>query len=163
MIWSFKCLNFIFVTLLFVSPVFARDRSIDGSNLSKKELHHFVDVVGGETIGDEFEVDLNDDEKPDYLIGDLCGNGGCRYHIFNNLGNGKYQYIGEHGLQRGQFEVLKTMHNGFSDILAFFHSSAETGSFSRFEFNGNKYITTASFQEVSYDLFKLLRPTVKVP
>ena len=147
-----ECINFTLITLLFVSPCFARDKKIDGSNLNKSELRNFVNSVSGETIGDEFEVDLNGDEKPEYLIGDLCGNGGCQYHIFKNLSNGKYQYIGVTFLQRGQFEVLKTMHNGFSDILGFNHSSATTASLSRSEFNGIKYVTTVSFQEVSYDL-----------
>jgi len=157
---NFTLITFL-ITLLFVSPCFARDKKIDGSNLNKSELRNFVNLVSGETIGDEFEVDLNGDKKPEYLIGDLCGNGGCQYHIFKNVDNGKYQYVDATHLQRGQFEVLKTMHNGFNDILGFSHGGGGIGSLSRYEFNGSKYDTTISFHDVSYDYFKLLRPTIK--
>jgi len=159
--YIFKCINFTLITLLFVSLCFARDIKVDGSNLSKSELRNFVISVSGETIGDEFEVDLNDDDKPEYLIGDLCGNGGCQYHIFKNLSNGKYQYVGATFIQRGGFEVLKTMHNGFNDILGYSHSSARTGSLTRYEFTRGKYDSTVSLQEVSSDLYKLLRPSIK--
>ncbi|MDA8100094.1 MAG: hypothetical protein M0042_10740 [Nitrospiraceae bacterium] len=159
--YFFKHFNLILIALLFALPVCARDRKMDGSNLKKGELRNFVHSVSGETIRDEFELDLTNDEKPEYLIGDLCGNGGCQYHIFKNLANGKYQYVGATFLQRGQFEVLKTMHNGFCDILGFSHLSSMTGVFTRYEFNGNKYETTFSLQEVSYDFFKLLRPSIE--
>jgi hypothetical protein len=156
-----KLLNLIFIALLFVPSVYARDRKIDGSNLNQNDLRNFVNSVSGETIGDEFGIDLTNDEKPEYLIGDLCGNGGCQYHIFKNLGGGKYQYAGATFLQRGRFEVLKTRHNGFNDILGFSHGGGGIGSLSRYEFNGSKYDTTISFHDVSYDYFKFLRPTIK--
>ncbi len=153
--------NLILCALLFVSLGFARDNKIDGSNLNKSELRNFVTSFSGETIGDEFEIDLTNDEKPEFLIGDLCGNGGCQYHIFKNLGGGKYQYVGATFLQRGQFEVLKTMHNGFSDILGFSHAGGGLGSFTRYEFDGSKYVVKASLRDISYDFFGLLRPTIK--
>jgi hypothetical protein len=157
-----RCFNYILITLLLVAPSFARgNEKINGSNLSKSELRNFVNSVSGETIGDEFEIDLTNDGIPEYLIGDLCGNGGCQYHIFKNMSNGRYQYVGATSLQRGSFEVLKTMHNGFNDILGYSHGSARSGSLTRYEFNGEQYNTTVSFQEVSSEYFKLLRPNIK--
>jgi hypothetical protein len=48
------------------------------SNLGKEDLHGFVRSLTSEDISDEFKTDLNGDERPEYLLGVLCGNGGCQ-------------------------------------------------------------------------------------
>jgi hypothetical protein len=131
----------------------------DKSNLDIKDLHAFVRSLTLDNMSDEFETDLNDDGKPETLIGVLCGNGGCQYYCFENIGDQKFKFIGSLFIHRSGFEILKTKHNGFSDILSYSHSSAASGSLTRYEFDGQKYHAKTCLKEVSSSLFELLRPT----
>ena len=137
-------------------------------NLNKRDLHDFVRITvcqgdeSCEKAKDEFEIDLNDDGMPEYFIGVLCGNGGCEYHCFENIDDQKFKYIGPIFLQRGGFEILKTKHHRFSDILSYSHTSATTGTLTRYEFDGHQYRVRYGPKEVSSSFFELLRPaTVK--
>jgi hypothetical protein len=143
-----------------LSPYADESRKVfDKSNLDKRDLHAFVQSITSENISDQFEIDLNDDGKPEYLIGVLCGNGGCQYYCFENMDNQKFTFVGSLFIQRGGFEVLKTKHHGFNDILNYSHSSAKSGSLTRYEFNGQQYEVKSCLREVSSSFFELLRPT----
>jgi uncharacterized protein YecT (DUF1311 family) len=128
----------------------------DPLQLDKTELYNFAKLTSEETIGSELEVDLNDDGKDEYLAGALCGNGGCEYHYFMNLGNNKYKYLGVFDLHRMGFEILKAKHNGFNDIWGYWHGGGGIGYLTRYEFNGQEYSKKASV-EVNENVFDLLR------
>jgi hypothetical protein len=157
-------IQYLTLLLLIVLPVLSpyadeATRVFDKSSLGKKDLHAFVQSMTSENINDQFEIDLNDDGRPEYLIGVLCGNGGCQYYCFENMGNQKFRFAGSLFIQRGGFEVLKAKHHGFNDILNYSHSSAGTGTLTRYEFNGQQYQAKICLKEVSSSFFELLRPT----
>jgi len=159
-----KLIQYSAVLLLIIlpglSPHAGESRKVfDRSSLDKRDLHGFVRSVTSENIDDQFEIDLNDDGKLECLIGVLCGNGGCQYYCFENMGNQKFRSIGSLFIQRGGFEVLKTKHHGFNDILNYSHSSAKSGSLTRYEFDGRQYQAKTCLKEVSSSFFQLLRPT----
>lgn len=150
--------------LLIVLPVLSpyadeSKKAFDKSNLSKNDLHSFVQSMTSENINDQFEIDLNDDGRAEYLIGVLCGNGGCQYYCFENMDNRKFSFVGSLFIQRGGFEVLKAKHHGFNDILNYSHSSAGSGILTRYEFDGQQYQAKICLKEVSSSFFELLRPT----
>ncbi len=66
-----------------------------------------LSVHTSENISDQFEIDLNDDGKPEYLIGVLCGNGGCQYYCFENMDNQKFTFVGSLFIQRGGVQALR--------------------------------------------------------
>ena len=157
-----------FIVYIFIALTFLFSSSIDAKSIEKKfnkskldisELREFVESISLETISDEFEVDLNDDNKPEKLIGVTCGNGGCEYYCFKNLDAQKYKFIGTIWLHRMGFEVLKTNHNGFNDILSYWHSNAAEGILKRDEFDGKEYRNTVSIN-IESKLFNILRTTV---
>ena len=152
---------FISLTSFFSLSIDAKsiEKEFNKSNLDISELHEFVKSISAETISDEFEVDLNNDGKLEKLIGVTCGNGGCEYYCFKNLGNQKYKFINTVFIHRNGFEILKTRHNDFNDILSYCHSNVAEGILSRDEFDGEKYKTKESI-EIKSEVFNLLRPTV---
>jgi hypothetical protein len=103
-------------------------------------------------------VDLNNDGRFEKLTGATCGNGGCEYYCFKNLDNQKYKFIDAIFIHHNGFEVLKTRHRDFYDILNYCHSNASEGIVSRYEFDGFGYKTKESVK-VESDFFNLLRPT----
>jgi len=129
------------------------------ANIDRKNLRAFVHSITSENINDEFEADLNDDGRTEHLVGVLCGNGGCQYYCFENIEGQKFRFIGLLFIQHGGFEVLKTKHHGFNDILSYSHSSAGSGSLTRYEFDGEQYQAKTYIKEVSSNFFELLRPT----
>jgi len=144
-----------------VLPLYADEptKVFDKASIDRKDLRAFVHSVTSENINDEFETDLNDDGRPEHLIGVLCGNGGCQYYCFENIEGQKFRLIGLLFIQRGGFEVLKAKHHGFNDILNYSHSSAGSGSLTRYEFDGQQYQAKTWIKEVSSNFFELLRPT----
>ena len=157
-----------YIVFIFIALTFSISLSIDAKSIEKKfnkskldisELHEFVELTSSETIDNEFEVDLNDDGKLEKLIGVTCGQGGCGYYCFKNLGKQKYKFIGTIWLHRMAFEVLKTKHNGFNDILSYWHSNVAEGILTRDEFDGKEYRTKVSIN-IESKFFNILRPTV---
>jgi hypothetical protein len=134
-------------------------KQFDASNIDRKDLREFVSSICHEPIDDEFEVDLNDDGRPERLMGVTCGNGGCQYNCFMNLGEERFKFIGSLFINRRGFEVLRTKHGGVHDILGYWHTSAESGSLTRYEFDGEKYGVKKRIDNVSPSFFELLRPT----
>jgi hypothetical protein len=149
-----------FVMLLAISAwAESSVKLFDASNIDRKDLREFVNSICHEPIDDEFEVDLNEDGRPERLLGVACGNGGCQYNCFMSLGEERFKFIGSLLINRGGFEVLKTKHEGVHDILSYWHTSAESGSLTRYEFDGKEYGVKKRIDNVNSIFFELLRPT----
>lgn len=120
-----------------------------------------IQQIVGTSISHELSADLNDDDTDDRLIAaGACGNAGCTYFCFIKLSEDQYRYIGTVFLHRLGFEVLKTKHNGMSDLLSYSRRNAAEGSLLRHEFNGSEYEVTATASGNS-GLFNLLRSNVR--
>lgn len=118
-----------------------------------------VQRIAGSDVAHELSVDLNDDRVADRLIASTdCGNAGCTYFCFVRLGDNEYRFVGQIFLHRLGFEVLKTEHNGLSDILSYSRVNAAEGSLLRHAFNGAEY-EIASSVTGSSGLFDLLIPS----
>jgi hypothetical protein len=68
-----------------------------------------------------------------------CGNAGCNFYVFRNLGSSSYEYLTAVFLDHGAFAFLKTKHHGLNDILSYHRWSATDGSLYRLEFDGTNY------------------------
>ena len=138
--------------------------SVDSGFVAASE--QIVDEMGirqivGTSISHELSADLNDDDTDDRLIAaGSCGNAGCTYFCFVKLSQDQYRYIGTVFLHRLGFEVLKTKHNGMSDLLSYSRLNASEGSLLRHEFNGSEYEVTTTASGSS-ELFNLLRSNVR--
>jgi hypothetical protein len=83
-------------------------------------------------------ADLNGDGVSDYILkgtAEACGTGGCLYRIIN----GKSAMVIGH-VWGNPLVVRAQMTSGFPDIDVYSHSSASTGSFTSYAFNGSKYV-----------------------
>ncbi len=152
----------IFVCLLLILSVMsvysrASDKRFNPDSLDRADLNEYVENISTKKVSEAFQIDLTGDGGAEELIGVLCGNGGCVYYVFMNLGAEKYKFSGSVFLQKSGFEVLSNKRHGFHDILAYTHLNARTGNLFRLEFNGSKYLKTVSFI-VNPELFELLRP-----
>ena len=117
-----------------------------------------------EHLTQSIEFDLNSDGKNEYLESAGCGNGFCNF-VFYQMDpklNGLYRCIGGLDIHPLAFEVLRSKHHGWSDLLAYFHGSATEGRIARLEFNGNNYVETAGFDGKSA-IGELLRPSYIEP
>ena len=136
----------------------ANDGDIWNSTLTYAQLKTVVEKTIPEKVTQRFQLDLNKDNLTDQFFGVVCGNGGCQYHVFIQVSSGLYKYHGAIFLHKLGFEILAVIHHGLPDILAYLHTSAITGTLVRYEFDGEKYVKTGSY-DGSSDLFPLLNVT----
>jgi hypothetical protein len=105
-----------------------------------------------------FVADFDGDGIQDYLIRSapsLCGTGGCPYDLFDGIT----------GKELGQFfgnplYVHAHRANGFPIIDTYGHSSAASGTFTTYAFDGSVYVVTSSrtLMGVAVDsLFKAMK------
>ncbi len=64
------------------------------------------------------------------------------FHVFKQLGDKQYRYLGEVVLAPDQFQVLKTAKNGFRQFKTLIHVGPD-GNMDTYTFNGTKFVVTA--------------------
>ena len=122
------------------------------------ELRGAVEEASGETLRNEFRLDLNGDGADEVFLGVTCGNAGCNYYLFSDAGRDNHKFLGTIALHRLGFEVLKSSSFGFPDILSYWRGNVATGGLTRYEFDGKMYVPIATSSGGS-DLYKLLKAT----
>ena len=106
-------------------------------------------------------VDLNGDGVRDYLIqsaSSLCGNGGCVYALFDgatheNLG----QFFGNPVYVRAERA------HGYPLIETYAHSSAFSGTYTTYTFNGTTYVVTSIREVAGGSLDSLFATLRRIP
>jgi hypothetical protein len=97
------------------------------------------DVLG--TLGG-IDYDLNGDEKKEFIRvygPGLCGNGGCPYEIYDGANK---KSVGT--LFGSPVYVFLQKINDWPVLTVYSHSSAASGSYSTYVFDGKKYIRSSS-------------------
>jgi len=121
--------------------VFVKDPYQDHWNLKNKKLDYRWSLV-------RFYKDLNQDGVPEVLFPRFGGSGGTTFSIFQIIKTG-YLYLGS--ISYSMCQTLPTKHNGFNDLMLYWHFSADDGSLSIEEFNGSVYETVKEMY-VIYEL-----------
>lgn len=130
-----------------------------------KELREDLDA-GRSDCSDLFEfknVDLNQDGKMEILVRGqappLCGGtGNCRFWVFEKNGSSYRMLLAASDdadrSEMGQ-QIRRQRTNGYSDLLLKGHFSAAETSFSKFKFNGRKYVESdCSYEVPDYENFQ---------
>ena len=126
-------------------------------SMAYKEIRWFEDKEKPQGI----LVDLNEDGYRDFIVRGSkqnCGTGGCPFNIFDGQTNKDLGWVGGMPILIGQ-----TVINGFPVISAYWHASAEEGSYSVYVFNGQKYVIVWSVNLSGDSLKRLSETWKKVP
>jgi hypothetical protein len=81
--------------------------------------------------------DFNLDSVPELLISTTGGTGGLSYVIYQITKEG-YQRLG--GIAFKSIQLLPTNHNGFCDLMTYWHWSYSKGELAVYEYNGKEYV-----------------------
>ena len=109
-----------------------------------------------------FRVDLNGDGHVDVVRTygpSMCGTGGCFIEIFDGRTRNSLGHLFGYPVW-----VFQTAINGWPTLGVYSHSSATSGSYSTFVFDGSRYIGVSSVSvrgESVEELFKRFRLTTK--
>jgi len=98
----------------------------------------------GEVAGmTRFFLDLDNDGTPELFLAanSLIGNGGGPFHVFKKAMGG-YREIGEVFISPGDFQVMPQTHQGYHDIKACNHLSAESCTLVTYVYDGAEYKKT---------------------
>ncbi|NNG17545.1 MAG: hypothetical protein HKM89_13800 [Gemmatimonadales bacterium] len=120
----------------------------------------YLDYQPGEPVFG-FRADLNRDGSDDYVVRSstrLCGTGGCSYALIDGkrlerLG----QVFGNPIVIRGQ------MINGYPVVNAYGHSSADSGTYGTFVFDGEEYVLVSGVHLSGESLSDLFDKLNRVP
>jgi hypothetical protein len=95
-----------------------------------------------------FYKDLNQDGVPELFFPRFGGSGGTTFSIYQIIKEG-YLSLGSISYMRCQ--TLSTKHNGFNDLMLYWHMSADDGDFTIEEFNGTSYEAVKEMHVISED------------
>ena len=87
-------------------------------------------------------IDINHDQIKDYIVSSepyLCGTGGCLFLIVDGA---QTSIIGR--IFGNPLFIFKKNINGFPVVHAYSHSSAQSGSYNCYIYNGEKYVLVSS-------------------
>lgn len=87
------------------------------------------------------KVDLNSDGSLEYIVSGIgCGAQNCPHWIYRKSGNKFIQIPVDGDFTAAVVKVRKTKAKGYLDLVAYYHSSAESGATTIYKFNGRSYI-----------------------
>lgn len=119
--------------------------------LKDKTFNYYIEglneVFDCKEVLDIKEINLNDDSQKEIIVSGqtsiLCGGtGNCGFWIFE-INNGKMQkLLSNTNYLDSLVSVQKTRTNGYSNILLKGHISGYETSFTKYKFNGQKYVET---------------------
>ncbi len=112
------------------------------SHIEVRDPYRYVwDTDEGNVAGmTRFFLDLDDDGTPELFLAanSLIGNGGGPFHVFTKTDKG-YAEIGVVFLSPYGFQLVPDKHQGFHDIKAYTHLSAESGTLVTYVYGGSEY------------------------
>ncbi|MFC1586622.1 hypothetical protein ACFL5V_13830 [Fibrobacterota bacterium] len=125
--------------------------------LSLQQAYKHVANETREKTFSTVRTDLDNDGDRDLMVGAECNPGSpCMYYCFQNTEE-DYTLAGMVALDKCCFEVLKTQHNGFSDILYYSGKDRERGVLIRYEHSGKEWEVRSAYKG-SARLMELTRP-----
>lgn len=90
-------------------------------------------------------IDLNQDGIPEIFFPRYGGSGGSTYSLYQITKDG---YIDLGSLAFINIQILPLKHNGFNDLMLYWHTSTEDGDLTIEEFDGFSYRTTKEMRVV---------------
>ena len=106
-------------------------------------------------------IDLNEDKVNDYIVmsdSNMCGTGGCSYDIIDGKLN---SVIGQ--IFGNPVFIFDQKVNGFAVLHTYSHSSAESGSYSSFVFDGKAYDSVSCINLIGDSVDELFKRYKNVP
>jgi len=120
----------------------------------------YLDYQPGEPIVG-LRADLNQDGTDDYVIRSstgLCGTGGCSYALIDGS---RLERLGE--VFGNPVLVRGRMINGYPVINAYGHSSADSGTYGTFVFDGKEYVLVSHVSLSGASLAELFDEINQIP
>jgi hypothetical protein len=120
----------------------------------------YLDYLPGEPVVG-FLADLNRDDTDDYVIRSstrLCGTGGCPYALIDGK---RGERLGE--VFGNPIVVRQQTINGYPVINAYGHSSADSGTYGTFVFDGTEYVLVSHVSLSGDSLAELFEEINQIP